>query len=81
MIPWHELPKIVLDKIEFIGEFAPTVNPKEELLKGRMLDSDGDVRKVYLSAEDLQEIGNACLTVSKWLKERSEYDSAHPEED
>jgi hypothetical protein len=81
MLEWKELPHNVLSKIEFMGEFYPTLNPKEEMIKGRMLDLDGNVRKVYLSAEDLQEIGNACLTVSKWLKERSEYDSAHPEED
>lgn len=49
------------------GDFYPTVNIKDRLVKGHV---DGD--KCYYDSHDLREISAACLEVAAWLDKRAD---------
>ena len=64
-----------IEQLEFLGSFAPTVNPSHKMLKGYMYDvDDGQYGRVYLEPSDLRALASACNEVAEWLEERAESD-------
>lgn len=53
--------------IRRMGRFRVTTKGDE--LKGRMLNDDSDIVKVYLSAKELRDISSACLEIAAHLEE------------
>lgn len=68
---WTDLPKDVLDDMEWLGNFGPTVKPENRELKGRMVDSDGDVGKAYLEADTARRLAKSLNAVADWLDARA----------
>ncbi len=54
--------------LDFLGDFAPTVNVKYKELKGSLWNEDC----VYLNSEDLRDISNALIEAAQWLEKRAE---------
>lgn len=67
----RELTKSELETLEFLGRFGPTVDPLLCELKGWMMDSDGDVTKVYLNSTDLRDVAGSLYSIAQWLDERA----------
>lgn len=67
-----ELSENCKEWMKVIGEFGPTVNIKEKLIKGSMYDfEEGYCIKTYFSADNLRELSNACQEMAKWLETRA----------
>ncbi len=61
--------------MEELGNFSPTVNVHESLVKGYMLDFEtGDAGNVYFDPSDLKGLAAACLEVADWLENRAKND-------
>ena len=65
MKPWRELSADTLAVMAELGNFGPTVNVSDRLVKGYM---DG---KVYWSSDDLRGIAAACTEAAAWLDDRA----------
>ena len=63
---WLELPKEVLEDMNFFGNLSPTVHPEYMEVKGYL---DGD--KVYLRARDLIRVADSFRLVAQWLIDRA----------
>lgn len=57
-----------------LGNFSPTVNVREKLVKGYMIDGSGDAGRVYFDPSDLRGLAAACLEVADWLENRAKND-------
>lgn len=68
---WSELSESTLSVMKELGNFGPTVRHEDALIKGYMLDEDGDC-KVYFDPADLRRISLACDEVANWLEQRKE---------
>ena len=58
-----EMSKQSLDELAWLGHFGPTIGC--DRIKGYM-----DQGETYLDAKECEEIGNALLEASKWLREK-----------
>jgi len=63
----RELTKLEKEWLKFLGDFGPTIHPKNKEIKGYMHDG-----KTYLNSNDLLNLSNALKSVAEWLNERSE---------
>ena len=69
---WEDLSQLARDSMKELGNFGPTVNVAERLVKGAMYDPDCDgAVKTYYSSDDLRQIAAACNEVADWLDKRS----------
>ena len=68
---WTDLPKEVLDDMEWLGHFGPTVKPENRVLKGSMACGDGDVGKAYLGAGDARRLAKSLNAAADWLDARA----------
>ena len=67
-----ELSEKCKEWMKTLGEFGPTVNVKEKMIKGSMYDfEEGGCFKTYFSSGDLWELSNACQEMAKWLEARA----------
>lgn len=57
-----------------LGNFSPTVNVRDKLVKGYMTDGSGDAGRVYFDPSDLRGLAAACLEVADWLENRAKND-------
>lgn len=57
--------------MKFLGDFGPTVNTADELMKGYMYDGES-CSKRYLDSNDFLDLASACIEVSKYLRERAD---------
>ena len=69
---WRDLPKEVLDDMEWLGNFGPTVVVQNREMKGQMVDSDGDVGKAYLDADSARRLAKSLNAAADWLDARAE---------
>ena len=69
---WDDLPKEILEDMEWLGNFGPTVNVANRELKGRMVDSDDDVGKAYIEAFYARRLAKSLNAVADWLDARAE---------
>ena len=69
---WMDLPKEVLDDMEWLGNFGPTVKPENRELKGCMVDGDGDLVKAYIEADFARRLAKSLTVVADWLDARAE---------
>ena len=67
---WNELPKRVLENMEWLGNFGPTTNVEDKLIKGYMYDDDGG-GKCYLSSKELRELSEDLLIIAIFLEQRA----------
>jgi hypothetical protein len=54
-----------------LGNFGPTVNTRDRMVKGCMLDDDGEAARTYLDSADLRGLAAACNEVADWLDARA----------
>jgi hypothetical protein len=69
---WKDLPKEVLEDMEWLGSFGPTVRVENRELKGRVVDSDGEVGKTYLDAGSARRLAKSLCAAADWLDARDE---------
>ena len=55
-----------LATLELLGDFQPTVNPLDCMLKGSI-----DGHKEYISSTSLREMADALNSIAQWLDERA----------
>lgn len=55
-----------------LGSFSPTVRVEEKLVKGYMLDRDGEAGKTYFSSADLRLMAAHFVEVADWLDRRAQ---------
>lgn len=67
---WEDLSQLARDAMKELGNFGPTVNVADRLVKGWTCDDEG-VGKTYYSSDDLRQIAAACNEVADWLDKRS----------
>lgn len=63
----REFTKDESEWLEFLGNFGPTVNAQDKMLKGYTKRG-----KTYLDASDLKDLASVLISVSEWLLERAE---------
>lgn len=66
-----ELSPNALETLTDLGNFGPTVHVQDKLMKGYMLDRDGEVGKTYLSASDMRRIAADLIEAADWLEARA----------
>lgn len=72
---WNkDLSETAKEWMEKLGDFSPTVNVRDKLIKGYMYDGSGDDSRVYFDSSDLKGLAAACLEVSDWLENRAKND-------
>jgi len=57
--------------LKFLGDFGPTVNTADCLMKGWMSD-EGHVSSVYLNNQDFRSMAHAANEVADWLEARAD---------
>ena len=72
---WESLSKKARDAMKELGNFGPTVNPADRLVKGwNYDDACGTTVKTYYTSADLRRIAAACDEAAYWLDKRA-YDA------
>ena len=67
---WEDVSSLSRHTMRELGEFGPTVNAEDRVVKGVTFD-DGDPCKTYWSSGDLRQIAAACAEVADWLDKRA----------
>lgn len=67
---WDDLPPGVMDTMEALGDFGPTVHPEARELKGIKYDGEGGF-KHYLTANTLRQMAADMVIVADWLDARA----------
>jgi len=66
-----ELSARALETLAELGNFVPTVNVQDKLMKGYALDSDDERCKTYWSSADMRRIAAGLIEASDWLETRA----------
>jgi len=68
---WNDLPAPALETMKSLGNFSPTSNCDQKMVKGYVYE-DGEVGKCYLNANDLRDMAQDLIVVADWLDKRAE---------
>lgn len=55
------------DTMKLLGNFGPTVNAKDRIIKGTMDDGEGESCSVYLNSQELREMAAHFIEAADWL--------------
>lgn len=58
--------------LQVIGNFEPTINTADCLMKGWSMDEDGYPCKTYYNNEDFRSMSHAANEIADWLEERAD---------
>lgn len=72
MMNWDDISNHAKNWMRELGNFGPTVNKPDRLIKGYSACASGDVGKTYYSSDELRELSAACLEVADWLDARAQ---------
>lgn len=67
---WEDVSEAARNVMKDMGNFSPTVNASQKMVKGYMNDEDG-VCKCYFDSNDLRSIAAGCTEVADWLDKRA----------
>ena len=60
------------ETLQLLGNFGPTTNISDRMLKGWTIDNEADgLVKTYMSSRDLREIAEDLNSIAQWLDERA----------
>jgi hypothetical protein len=69
---WDDLSNNTKSWMQLLGNFTPTVNVKDRMVKGYTIDpDDGSAGKTYHTSDELRELAEACNEVADWLDNRA----------
>lgn len=71
IIRWEDLSEQARSVMIELGNFGPTINVSDRLVKGCTLDEDMEIVRTYYDSNYLRVIAEACLEVSDWLDKRA----------
>ena len=66
-----ELSPRALETLADLGNFIPTVNVQDKLMRGYTPAADGDMCKTYWSADDMRRIAADLIEAADWLDARA----------
>ena len=69
---WNILSGRARDTMRELGNFGPTVNVNERMVKGYMLGDDSEAVKVYFSSSELRAIAQDLIEVAECLDKRAD---------
>lgn len=69
---WEDISDNAREVMKELGNFGPTRNPLEALIKGYMACEEGDDGRTYYDPTDLHKIAEGCMEVALWLIHRKE---------
>jgi hypothetical protein len=70
---WEDLSERAHRVMKELGNFEPTVNVEQKLVKGYMFDDEcGHDAKTYFGPDDLRQMAAGMVEVADWLDKRAE---------
>lgn len=68
---WGSISENAKNTMSNLGSFGPTTKSNEKLIKGYMVDEDGERGKIYFDSDDLRRMAAGMIEVAEWLENRA----------
>lgn len=75
---WNDISENAKLWMRELGNFGPTHNAAEKMVKGCTLDNFGDAVKIYYDSDNLRQMAKACIEVADWLDARAKEEGTAP---
>jgi hypothetical protein len=76
---WEDLSEHAHRAMKELGNFGPTINVDQKLVKGYMFDDEcGHNVKTYFGSDDLRDMAAGMAEVADWLDKRAQEAQQEP---